>query len=49
MEAMLEKQSHLIAALCADRDTLPLPHLPPPVSQAPCKHLQPPSGLNQRK
>ena len=49
MEAMLEEQSHAIASLRADKDTPPLPTLPPPVSQALHKPLQPPSGFNQRK
>ena len=29
MEAMLEEQSHVIAALHVDRDTPPFPPLPP--------------------
>ena len=49
MEAMIEDQSHIITSLSADRDIPPLPPLPPPILQDPYKHLQTPSGFNQRK
>ena len=49
MEAILEEQAHVIAALPADIDTPQFPPLPPPVSQVPRRPLQPPSGFTQHK
>ena len=49
MEAMLEEQDHIIAALRADRDTPPLPPLTPLVLQTLRKPLNPLSGFNQRQ
>ena len=49
MDTMLEEQAHVIVALCKDRYTPTLPPQPPPLLQAPCNPLQPPSGFNQHQ